>query len=151
MGGPADGLTGMDLGWAESVGNVAAPLLAGFGFTAVVVVSEDPGKFRWADATILSLTLSVVTLIAAVQCSKYVRKEHSKAVRWYGGTRILYHSGIVALLLGLGFVLAPLHAGGAPDAPRWAACGIAFAAASGEAIAFGKGAFLDAMRKVLSR
>jgi hypothetical protein len=148
MDGRTDGLTEMNLKWAESVGNVAAPLLAGFGFTAVVVVGEDPGKFRWADATILSLTLSVVTLIAAVQCSKYARNEHRHAERWYGGTRILYHTGIVALLLGLGFVLAPLHAVGVPDAPRWAACGIAFGAASGEAISFGKSGLMDALKKL---
>jgi hypothetical protein len=97
-------------------------------------LGEDPGKFRWADATILSLTLSVVTLIAAVQFSKYVGNDDKRAGRYYGATRILYHTGIVALLLGLGFVLAPLHASGVPDAPRWAACGIAFAAAIAEGI-----------------
>ena len=147
-GGQAAGLTALERKWAKSVGSVAAPLLAGFSFTAVVVVSEDPEKFRWADATILSLTLAVVTLIGAVQTSKYVHKEQRRAAFWYGLSRLLYHPGIISLLLGVGFVLAPLHVAGESDVARWVACGLAFTAAAGETIAFGVRGFIDALRKM---
>jgi hypothetical protein len=127
-----------DLRWAESVGNIAAPLLAGFSFTAVIAVGADVGKFRWADAAILSLTVAAVALIAAVQCSKYVHEEDPSWERWYGGTLLSYHAGLVALLLGLGFVLAPPHVS---DwlAPRWWACYIALAASVGQAVSFALG------------
>jgi small neutral amino acid transporter SnatA (MarC family) len=148
--GQANGLEARDVRWAKSVGNVAAPLLAGFSLTSVIVVSEDAGKFRWADAAIVSLAIAAVALIVAVQCSKYIHREYDNAVRWYGWTRISYHTGIVALLLGLAFVLAPLHAAGSPDAPRWVACFLAFAASAGEAIFFGKNFLCEAVREVIS-
>lgn len=145
------GLTKLDLKWAESVGNVAAPLLAGFSLASVIMVSEDAGKFRWPDATILSLTVAAITLITAVECSKYVFHGHPNAVGWHKGARISYHTGIVALLLGLGFVLAPLHAPGSPDAPRWVACSMALAASGGYAIAYGQGISRRAIRGVWKR
>lgn len=147
----ASGLEARDIKWAESVGNVAAPLLAGFSLTSVIVVSEDAGKFRWGDAAIVSLAIAAVALIVAVQCSKYVHWEYRNILRWHGWTRISYHSGIVALLLGLGFVLAPLHAAGSPDAPRWVACILAFTASAGEAIFSGKQFLRQDVRKVISR
>jgi hypothetical protein len=67
--------------WAKSVGNVAAPLLAGFSLTSVIVVSEDAGKFRWGDAAIVSLAIAAVALIVAVQCSKYVHWEYRNILR----------------------------------------------------------------------
>jgi hypothetical protein len=148
--GQASGLEAKDVKWAKSVGNVAAPLLAGFSLTSVIVVSEDAGKFRWADAAIVSLAIAAVALIVAVQCSKYVHREYRNAVRWYGATRISYHSGIVSLLLGLGFVLAPVHAAGSPDAPRWVACFLAFAASAGEAIFSGTNFLRQDVRKIIS-
>ena len=148
MAGHAQDLNAWELKWAKSVGNIAAPLLAGFSLTSVIVISEDPTKFRWSDAAILSLAIAAVTLIFALQTSKYVRKEYPRAVRYYGRTRIYYHTGIVAFLLGLGFVLAPLHVAGSPDAPRWLACALAFAASVYEAVAFGKRFLVDAIRKI---
>jgi hypothetical protein len=148
--GQAQALNAWELKWAKSVGNIAAPLLAGFSLTSVIVISEDPTKFRWSDAAILSLAIAAVTLIFALQTSKYVRKEYPRAVRWYGRTRINYHTGIVALLLGLGFALAPLHVAGSPDAPRWVACVLVFAASLHEAVAFTKRYLVDAIRKSLA-
>jgi hypothetical protein len=146
----ARGLTESERKWAESVGNVAAPLLAGFGLTSVIMVSEDAGKFRWPDAAIVSLTIAAVTLIGALECSKYAYAGHPHAVGWYRWARASYHTGIVALLLGLGFVLAPLHAAGSPDAPRWVACSMAFAASVGFAIAYSRGILRRALRKAIS-
>lgn len=136
--GQARGLTESERKWAESVGNVAAPLLAGFSLTSVIMVSEDAGKFRWPDAAIVCLTVAAITLIAALECSKYAYDGHPHAAGWYRWARASYHTGIVALLLGLGFVLAPLHAVGPPAAPRWVACSMAFAASVGFAITHGK-------------
>jgi hypothetical protein len=138
-----------DVKWAKSVGNVAAPLLAGFSLTSVIVVSEDADKFLWADAAIVSLAIAAIALIVAVQCSKYVHGTYRNAVRWCGATRILYHLGIVSLLLGLGFVLAPLHAKGTPDAPRWAAAILAFTAAACEALFSSKNFLRKDVRKVI--
>jgi hypothetical protein len=151
VGGKAPGFDESDRRWAKSVGKVTVPLLAGFSFTAVIAVSEDAEKFRWADAAIISLTVAAVALIAAVQCSKYVDEEYCNHVRWYGGVLIFYHAGLVALLLGLGFVLAPLHAVGSPDLPRWVACSLALAASAGQAIAFslGRRNWCSAAKKLL--
>jgi uncharacterized membrane protein HdeD (DUF308 family) len=126
--------------WAESVGTVASPLLAGFSLASVVVVAGDPQKFYWAGAAIVGLTVAAITLIAAVQTSKYVHRKQPDAEGWYHGTRALYHSGILALLLGLGFALVP----GSSDWSRRVACGLALAAALGEAIYFRREAISDA-------
>jgi len=136
--GQAQNLTELQLKWAESVGNVAAPLLAGFSLTSVIMISEDAGKFRWPDAAIVSLTVAAVTLIVALEFSKYVFKGHPHPVRYWRRARASYHIGIVTLLLGLGFVLAPPHAVGPPEAPRWVACSIAFAASVGFAFSYGR-------------
>src|SRR5260370_14858057 len=97
------GLDASMVKWAESVGTVASPLLAGFSLASVIVVAEDPTKFYWEGATIISLTVAAITLIAAVQSSKYVHPEDTHAEEWYHGPRVLYHTGILALLLSLGF------------------------------------------------
>jgi hypothetical protein len=134
------GLDASMVKWAESVGTVASPLLAGFSLASVILVAEDPQKFYWAGAAIVSLTVAAITLIGAVQTSKYVHRERPDAEGWYHGTRVLYHNGIVALLLALGFALVP----GSPDWPRRVACGMALAAAVGEAIFFSPEAASDA-------
>jgi hypothetical protein len=58
--------------WIKSVGGVAAPLLAGFSFTAVIAISADPGRFRWPGQAALALTLASILLIVAVQAAKRV-------------------------------------------------------------------------------
>jgi len=103
----APGLDAAKQRWAESVGNVASPVLAGFSLASVVLVAGDPQKYYRAGAAIVSLTVAAITLIGALQSSKYVHREDAHAEGWYHGTRVLYHGGILALLLGLGFVLVP--------------------------------------------
>jgi MFS family permease len=132
-------LNDADLKYANSVGSVAAPVLAGFSFATVVMVSVDASKYRWADAAILSLAIAAVAILVAVQCSKYVNREYPNYARWYGGLLISYHLGLVAMMLGLGFALGPLHVQGSPSAPRWAACIIAWLISLGEFIAFCSG------------
>jgi hypothetical protein len=100
-------VTGSDRDWVKSVGDVAAPLFAGFSFTAVIVVSVSVDKFRWPGWAILVLTIAVIVLIMAVQCSKYARDKDRS--RWITATRLFYQAGSVALLLGLGLALAPPH------------------------------------------
>jgi len=134
------GLDASMVTWADSVGTVASPLLAGFSLASVIAVVEEPTKFYWEGATIIGLTVAAITLIAAVQTSKYVHPEDLHAEGWYHGTRALYHTGILALLLSLGFALVP----GSPDWPRGVACGLALAAALGEAIFFSGEAISDA-------
>ncbi len=98
---------GTDEHWLGPVGDVAAPLLAGFSLTAIITLSSDTGHHRWSGATLLAFTMATVTLITALENSKYAR-EKSRPVadreRWERRTRNLYHLyhfGIVALLLGL--------------------------------------------------
>ena len=59
--------------WADSVGNVTLPLLAGFSTASAVVVSDDAGNFQWPGATILALVFAAVALIVAIQCAYHAR------------------------------------------------------------------------------
>jgi hypothetical protein len=65
------------LGYAsaiDSVGGVAAPLLAGFSLASVIVISQNAANFRWPGAAILGLTIAAVALVATVQCSFNARQ-----------------------------------------------------------------------------
>jgi hypothetical protein len=65
------------LGYAnaiDSVGGVAAPLLAGFSLTSVIVISDDAKNFRWSGAAILGFTIAAVALVGAVQCAFNARQ-----------------------------------------------------------------------------
>ena len=121
-----------DRNWIRSVGDTAAPLLAGFSFAAVIALSDDAEKFRWPGPAVLGLTTSVVTLIAAVQCAKYAGEPgRSNAAWWHKYMRRFYHFGIIALLLGLSFALAPPRDAGLPQAAfRWVASVLALVAAA---------------------
>jgi len=146
--------------WIKSIGETAAPVLAGFSFTVVIVVSDDATHFRWPGEAILALTVAAITLIAAFQSSKYARdkrwpgadrpkssiwwtrfryysltaKERTEV--WRKATRNFYHLGISALLAGLAFTLAPQYGTGVQGMLRWTASGIAFAACVIETVAF---------------
>ena len=143
--------------WTKSVGDVAAPLLAGFSFTSVIVVSSSVEHFRWPGEAILALTIAATMLIAAVQCAKYVldeswtgpsRSEASAKLPviffrtllrtggWSSWTRRFYHLGVVALLAGLAFALAPQHATGGQEILRWVASVLAFVACGLETVYF---------------
>jgi hypothetical protein len=147
--------------WIKPVGDVAAPLLAGFSFTSVIVLSDDAGAFKWPGEAILALTIAAIALIAAVQCAKYARPDRwsganrSKAAAkfmgnfpyfsvpiderakvWSKWTRRYYHLGISALLLGLAFALAPQHVTGVQGILRWTASVLAFVACALETLVF---------------
>jgi hypothetical protein len=65
------------LGYAnaiDSVGSVAAPLLAGFSLASVIIISDDAVNFRWPGAAILGLAIAAVTLVGAVQCAFNARQ-----------------------------------------------------------------------------
>ena len=65
------------LGYAnaiDSVGYVAAPLLAGFSLASVIVISEDAENFRWPGAAILGFTIAAVALMGTVQCAFNARQ-----------------------------------------------------------------------------
>jgi hypothetical protein len=132
--------------WIKSVGGVAAPLLAGFSFTAVIAISADPGRFRWPGQAALALTLASILLIVAVQAAKRAdarsprassplaaRSRWRLADPWYLWMRPAYHTGIVLILLGLGFVLFPRQAA---QGHGWllAASRLAFAACLAECV-----------------
>jgi hypothetical protein len=146
--------------WIKSVGDTAAPVLAGFSFTVVIVVSDDAGHFRWPGEAILALTVAAIALVAAFQCAKYARDQRwpganrprssiwwtglgyfsqapeKRTEAWRKWTRRYYHLGITALLAGLAFTLAPQHVTGAQEILRWIASGLAFAACAGETVVF---------------
>lgn len=52
----------------ESLGTVAAPLLAGFSLASVIVVTDDSTNFRWPGAAAFALVVAAVMMIGAVQC-----------------------------------------------------------------------------------
>lgn len=121
--------------WIDSVGTVTLPLLAGFGITSVVVVSDDDGSFRWPGLTILVLTVAALILLGAVQCAYHARlylskddPDYDKASFWVSWTRALYDIGLLALLAGLGLVVAPLHDTGGEAGFRWTAACVALCA-----------------------
>lgn len=58
----------------DSLGSVAAPLLAGFSLASVIIVSDDSVNFRWPGAVALALATAAVVLIGSVQCAYYARQ-----------------------------------------------------------------------------
>jgi hypothetical protein len=77
------------LGYAsamDSLGSVAAPLLAGFSLASLVAISDDAPNFRWPGAAILSLVIAAIALIGAVQCSFNARQyiwSAAEVVEWW--------------------------------------------------------------------
>lgn len=147
----------------DSVGAVAAPLLAGFSLASVIVVSDDAANFRWPGAVMLALATAAVLLVAAVQCGysarqylwspaevsawwpdleggsqreALLRDEQAEAfgrwVAWTRWTRVVYDTGILALLAGLALALPPPHGTGTQESLRWVASAVAFVACAGE-------------------
>jgi hypothetical protein len=65
------------LGYAnaiDSVGGVAAPLLAGFSLASVVVISDNAENFRWSGGAVLGFTIAAVALVGTVQCAFNARQ-----------------------------------------------------------------------------
>ena len=57
----------------DSMGGIAAPLLAGFAITFSVIVMTSASSFRWPGVVLALLTLAILALIAAVQFSFQTR------------------------------------------------------------------------------
>jgi CHASE1-domain containing sensor protein len=145
--------------WIKSVGDISAPVLAGFSVTVVIVVSDNAGSFRWPGWAILALTVAAIALIATLQCARHALKNRwpradeaiapklrkhiwylkltpgERAWFWRRRTRNFYHSGLTALLAGLALTLAP-PSGAREEGVRWLASGLAFVACLIEAFVF---------------
>ena len=114
----------------KAVGDVAAPLLAGFSLASVIMVTASIGQFRWPGGAILLLTIAAVSFIATVRYrTRWARNPKGlKPIQlWF-----LYHLGIIALLGGLGLALFPRYGVGMEENLRRVASGIAFAACAAE-------------------
>lgn len=121
----------------QAVGQVAAPLLAGFSVTLIGVIAQAPDMLRWPGATLLTLIIAVGLLLGCVQAAftarqKYwTRKDlldwyvgeppdplssvfkemHKRDIeawrRWLGRARAAYNTGLTVLLIGVALLLAP--------------------------------------------
>jgi hypothetical protein len=132
----------------DAMAGVAAPLLAGFSIAFIGLIIGSAREFRWPGWTLLSLTVSALLLITAVQGGFWARHyrpdvsdEDSAGwilalpafTRWLHVTRWSYNAGIALLLLGLALALFPR--GHDPDNVwRQAAAWTAGAAALGELV-----------------
>lgn len=149
--------------WIKPVGETAAPVLAGFSVTVVIVVSDDAKNFRWPGWAILALAIAAIALIAALQSAKYAREKRwpganrtrtpkwwkripyfgkyfnlpprERTEFWQKWTRRFYHLGLAALLAGLAFSLAPPN-NAEQESFRWAASVLSFAACAIETFVF---------------
>jgi hypothetical protein len=121
----------------QAVGEVAAPLLAGFSTTLIGVIAQAPSSIRWPGAALVSLMMAVGALLYAVQAAFFARQHYwtrDELLRWYvhppsdafdaefrrmnrehksvwelwiRRTRRSYNAGIALLGVGLGLLLAP--------------------------------------------
>jgi hypothetical protein len=121
----------------QAVGEVAAPLLAGFSVTLIGVVAQDPTALRWPGAALLALTVAAVLLLTCVQAAFFARQNFwtrddllqwyveeppepllgafkamqataiSRWLRWIGRARAAYNAGLTVLLVAVALVLAP--------------------------------------------
>jgi hypothetical protein len=121
-------------GAIQSVGTVAAPLLAGFSFTLLTLVVQSPNNFAEPDLTLLLLVGAGLAMIFTVQFGAWARlhearpsdyrewwpdadkdaglaQEHSETMRthtrWASLTRVSYNLGVLLLLAAVVFLLLP--------------------------------------------
>jgi hypothetical protein len=93
--------------WIKSVGDVAAPLLAGFSLASVITVTAAADEFRWPGGVILLLTIAAVALIGAVETARRGTRDYAplwgshRPEVWRERTWAMYHLGVIALLGGL--------------------------------------------------
>jgi hypothetical protein len=144
----------------ESVGGVAAPLLAGFSLSSLLVVAADRDHFRWPGLTSLLFTVTATLLITTVQCwfrarshlwspadvsnwwpdmnpdrEKQLRFEQQKNLRrwerWVFWQRLTYDAGVVALFAATATALVPT-VGAFQPVLRWVAVTVAATGGVGE-------------------
>jgi hypothetical protein len=124
-------------GAIDSMGGVAAPLLAGFSVTFAALVLSTPDRFRWVSLTLLLLSAAAAFLIASLQFTFRARQfvvsptemaqwfpdansperleelhheqhEHRMAYkRWANRARDAYNGGIVCFASGFTVALVP--------------------------------------------
>jgi hypothetical protein len=58
----------------QSIGTVAAPLLAGFSFTLVALILTSPEPIRWPGATLVLMTAAGLALVTSVQFASWARQ-----------------------------------------------------------------------------
>jgi hypothetical protein len=122
----------------DGFGSIAAPLLAGFGtlVLGITVALKDDSPVRYPGLATAFVALSVLLLLACVQCSMWARQytvtpnqirewwpgqdpgddedlrktqwRYSSIARtWLTRTRRAYEFGILALLIGVAVILVP--------------------------------------------
>jgi hypothetical protein len=121
----------------DAVGNVAAPLLAGFSVSTIGIVLADESAIRWPGAVFITLTLAAAAFIMSVQCNFHARAyfyspadaadwwsksdfkewladiqaehKHDQGIwyTWMNRARRLYNLGVFALWVGIAFALMP--------------------------------------------
>jgi hypothetical protein len=144
----------------QSMASVAAPLLAGFGFTLMTLIVQSPGSFRFPDGTLLVLALATFGFLFSVQFGLHARQyfttpaevrawwgddpaarfrqeqraDLAKLQRWTARARHAFDVSIIGLLVALALVLVPVR-----EAPviRWLAVGVAVVVILVELVWFG--------------
>jgi hypothetical protein len=118
----------------QSIGTVAAPLLAGFSFTLLTLVVQNPDDFAEPGLTLLLFVAAGLAMIFTVQFGAWARlhearpsdyrewwpdadkdaglvQEHRDTLRthtqWASLTRLSYNLGVLLLLAAVVFLLLP--------------------------------------------
>jgi len=121
----------------DAMGTIAAPLLAGFAFTAIGLVLQVEKSLRWPDQALAVLVVAALLFITSLQASFNARRHwvppdqwaawlalaphagrrremqkrwvENLAVyrRWIGIARVTYNLAIVALLVAVAVMLMP--------------------------------------------
>lgn len=121
----------------DAVGNVAAPLLAGFSVSTIGIVLTAEATIRWPGAVFIALTLAAASFIMCLQCNFHARpyfyspaeaadwwsesdfRERREDIQaeqendlgiwytWMNRARRLYNLGVFALWAGIAFALMP--------------------------------------------
>jgi MFS family permease len=123
-------------GAIDSMGSVAAPLLAGFALTVATLVITNDRFFRWPSLVLGLLIVAAATLVATVELTfrsrqyaitpadievwwpnptrrklDYLRREQryhrDRYLKWTDRARIAYNIGVLTLALGFAVALVP--------------------------------------------
>jgi hypothetical protein len=143
----------------ETMGSVAAPLLAGFAFTSVGLILQAEDHLRWPDQTLVLMVCAALLLITSMQAAfnarrhwippaewaswialtsssarrdliwRRVAEDLCPYARWAALARLTYNLAIVLLLAALALLLIPR---GSIAGWRLAAIGLATVGALGE-------------------